>query len=188
MALKVFKERHFTFVLIGSEVQGIVTRADLNKPPVRVYLFSLVSLLEMHLGFWVRAEYPNDSWQQELKEERLAAARLLLKERRRRRQDPTLLECLQFCDKRDLIIRKKEVRARLGLGGAKASKRLLERAEALRNGLAHSQQDLAHGSSWVQLISLIETLETIVDRSDREVEDRAAKCAAGYADELWTSV
>jgi hypothetical protein len=77
--LKVFKKQHFAFVLIGPEVRGIVTRADLNKPPVRIYLFSLVSLLEMHLGFWVRAEYPDDSWQQELDGERLAAAKKIQK-------------------------------------------------------------------------------------------------------------
>jgi hypothetical protein len=53
------KER--LFVLIGQNVRGIVTRSDLNKPPVRVYLFGLVSLFEMHVTFWTNATYPNES-------------------------------------------------------------------------------------------------------------------------------
>lgn len=42
--------------------KGIVTFADLNKPPVRVYLFGLVSLLEVHLRFWIRTAYSDGSW------------------------------------------------------------------------------------------------------------------------------
>jgi hypothetical protein len=185
--LRVFKKQHFAFVLIGPEVRGIVTRADLNKPPVRIYLFSLISLLEMHLGFWISAEYPNGSWRKELGNERLDAAKKIQKERRKRKQDPALVECLQFCDRRDLLIPRKELRARLDMGSKASAVRSLKRAEVLRNGLAHSQQDLVHGSSWEDLISLIEWLEVVVDHSDREVEERAARNAAGYADGLWTS-
>jgi hypothetical protein len=34
--LSLLKKRTYLFVLVGPEVRGIVTRADLNKPPVRV--------------------------------------------------------------------------------------------------------------------------------------------------------
>src|SRR5258706_16219777 len=56
--LATLRDRPHAFVLVGAEVRGIVTRADLNKPPVRVYLFRLVSLLEIHLHFWNAATYP----------------------------------------------------------------------------------------------------------------------------------
>src|SRR5690348_13463229 len=41
--LSILKNRERTFVLVGQHVRGIITRADLNKPPVRVYLFGLIS-------------------------------------------------------------------------------------------------------------------------------------------------
>src|SRR3989442_1622063 len=72
--LAVLKVRPHSFVLIGPEVRGIVTRADLNKPPVRVYLFALISLLEIHLTFWVKAVYGEDSWHAQLKATRMEAA------------------------------------------------------------------------------------------------------------------
>jgi hypothetical protein len=73
------------------------------------------------------------------------------------------------------------------MGSKTLALRFLNRAELLRNGLAHSQKDLVHGSSWEKLISLVEWIELVVERSDREVEERAARNAEGYADGLWTS-
>ena len=96
--LKVLRDRLHTFILVGPAVAGILTRADLNKPPVRIYLFSLISLLEMHLAFWVQAKYPDDSWQKKLSSKRLAAAKKVQQERRKSRQNPFLVACLQFCD------------------------------------------------------------------------------------------
>ena len=165
--LTVLKGRQHTFVLIGPEVRGIVARADLNKPPVRVYLFGLISLLEMHLGFWVRAAYAKDSWQRKLTAKRLAAARGLQADRRKRNQDVSLVECLQFCDKRDLVLAREELRASLCLGTKAHALGRLKGAEDLRNLLAHSQQHLVKGSSWEELIGLVEWAESVVHTSDQ---------------------
>lgn len=169
-ALSYLKSRAFAFVLVGTNVEGIVTRADLNKPPVRVYLFGLISLLEMHMGHWIRMKYAAESWKAHLSEGRLNAAIQRQEERRKRNQDIDLVECLQFCDKRDLILEIDEVREGLGLGGKKAGAKFLKRAEALRDLLAHSQQDLVEGSSWEELIDLVEGLEVVLERSDDLIE------------------
>ncbi len=67
----VFKNRERVFILIGQSIKGIITRADLNKPPVRIYLFSLISLLEMHFTYLINEMYENNSWKSELYEKRL---------------------------------------------------------------------------------------------------------------------
>ncbi len=175
--LSFLKERAFAFVLVGSEVEGIVTRADLNKPPVRVYLFGLISLLEMHMGHWIRSEYEGESWKVHLTEGRLSAAVNRQEERRKRNQDIDLVECLQFCDKRDLILQSDALRKSLGLGGKNAGARFLKRAEALRDLLAHSQQDLVEGTSWEELIDLVEGLEVVLERSDDLMEATTSRRA-----------
>lgn len=185
--LTVLKGRPHAFVLIGAGVRGIVTRADLNKPPVRVYLFGLISLLEMHLGFWVRAAYAADSWQAKLAAKRLAEAKKLQADRRKRNQDMSLVECLQFCDKRDLVLARKNLRERLSLGSKTKALDLLKRAEDLRNLLAHSQQDLVKGSSWEDVISLVEWVEAVVHASDQQVEQAARNAAGRGRDSLWAS-
>ena len=185
--LSVLKDRQYTFVLIGTEVRGIVTRADLNKPPVRVYLFGLVSLLEMHLTFWITAAYEQESWCQCLKPKRLEAANKLLEDRRAHNHEAGLLDCVQFCDKGNLIMAVEDLREKLHLGSKTSARGMLARAEHLRNVLSHSQQDLAQGTSWMEMITLVEWIETVLGFSDALVEDQAKTLATQCHDGLWAS-
>jgi hypothetical protein len=184
--LTVLHAKERVFVLVGLEVKGIVTRADLNKPPVRVYLFGLLSLLEMHMRFWVRASYPQDSWQEKLKEERVGAAAKLQAYRRGRNEEITLLDCLQFCDLRELVVARDDLREMLGLDSKKKANGLLHDAEQVRNGLARSQVDLVQGSSWQDVIEVVEKVETLVHRSDDAVEQEA-RSARKSVDALWVA-
>ena len=185
--LSILKDRSYVFVLSEREVVGIVTRADLNKPPVRVYLFGLISLLEMHLGYWVKVSYREDSWKKFLKPNRLVAAQKVQTDGKARKQDMVLVECLQFCDRRDLVVANTGLRESLGLATKGQARDVLKSAERLRDLLAHSQQDLANGSSWEHLIDLVEVVEKLVQKSDESVEDRARRSAQQGQDGLWPS-
>lgn len=183
--LSAFVDHPFLFVRVGDGVQGIVARTDLNKPPVRVYLFGLISLLEMHLNFWVRRTYPSDQWQPCLGKGRLAAAR-----EEKDRQSATgvhaeIVDCLQFCDRRDLVLADSALRDRLGLQGKQAAKRRLSAAEKLRNRLAHSQQNVSRGGAWDELIDLVRWIEELVATSDQLVERDAAASARVGDRLLW---
>jgi hypothetical protein len=166
----------YSLVVAGHRLDGIVTRADLNKPPVRVYLFGLVSLLEMHLNFWIGVEYPDALWKARLSAKRLQDAEHILDERRKRNEATTLEECLQFCDKRDLVIDSPALR-KLSLDGKTKTHRLLRRAEDLRNDLAHSQASLASTQPWPELLEVVHELQALVERSDELVEEFAASHA-----------
>lgn len=107
-------------------------------------------------------------------------------ERRGRNEHITVLDCLQFCDKRDLLLASNDLRAKLGLASKRQAKSLFNDAEDLRNRLAHSQQDLVQGSSWKAQIELIEKVEELVHRSDDTVEQEA-KSARKSVDELWVA-
>jgi hypothetical protein len=185
--LEILKGRAYAFVLVGSKVAGIVTRADLNKPPVRVYLFGLVSLLEMHLSFWIRNEYRDDSWQDHLSKKRLAKAKRVQQLRRKSNQNPFLIQCLQFCDKRDLVVRLKTVREHLSLGSEEQAVAFLKRVEDIRNGLAHSQYDLAEGLSWEETIGIAEKMDEVIRISDDYVERIVKTAPRRHSDELWAS-
>lgn len=171
--LAVLRRRESAFMLSGSSVCGIVTRADLNKPPIRVYLFGLISLLEMHLQFWVESAFGEDSWQHHIPPKRIQAARELQAERKRHDEAVTLLDCLQFCDKAGLLLDRPDLMTTLNLPSKKKAKVLFGRAERLRNDLAHSQLELAHGTSWEKQIELVESIEDLVHYSDEVVEQQA---------------
>ena len=186
-AFSVLSAKPRVFVLIGAKVKGIATRTDLNKPPVRIYLFGLVSLLEMHLTFWVRAEYPDDTWQAQISSVRVEAAKKVQEDRRAVGQICDLIDCIQISDKRDLLLKRKDLCRELGFGSKRQAERFLKKAEGLRNLLAHGQQNLVEGSSWEELFALVAWLETIVRTSDELVEQRAAAAAQQGVVTLWSS-
>jgi CBS domain len=169
-ALGVLRNRDYIFVLGRKGVAGIVTRADLNKPIARMYLFSLISLLEIHMSYWIDKENPNESWIENLSTGRQDAARAHQQERKVRNQELSLLECLQFCDKADLIVRTDTIRAVFGDCSNNQLRELLKRAEDLRNNLAHSQSDLSDNSGWESILSDASEIEKILKRSDQSIE------------------
>ncbi|MDF0557065.1 hypothetical protein [Kamptonema sp. UHCC 0994] len=166
--LPLLRDKSRLFVLESNRISGIVTCGDLQKAPVRMLLFGLVTLLEMNLLRLIRIYYPHDSWQQFLKKERVVAAKNLWEQGRARNEAIDLLDYLQFCDKRDLILSSSQVIERLALKSKRYGERFLKSAEALRNKLAHAQ-DLVSGSSWPEVIFLAQEIEALLQRCE-EIE------------------
>lgn len=183
--ISILSEREFQFVLVGPNVQGIVVSADLNKPPVRIFLFALVSLLEMHLSFWIGRMYSLDDWKSKLSENRLQTAIDLFAKRKQENQEITLLSCLQFCDKRDLFLANREIREKLGIESRQAATYMLKDAEKLRNHLAHSQDDIAAGTTWSEVAKTILGIEKILRKSDEIVEREAESSSSARMERLW---
>ncbi|MBD2694010.1 hypothetical protein [Anabaena catenula] len=164
----ILKQTPRLFVLDCNKVSGIITCGDLQKAPVRMLLFGLVTLLEMNLLRLVRLYYPQDSWQKVLKPDRLEAAQKLWRESQERNEATDLLDYLQFCDKRELVLNQPELFQQLELKSKRFGERFLKSAEHLRNRLAHAQS-LVSGSSWKDLISLAEDMERLLVRCE-EIE------------------
>lgn len=183
--LEQLKKRSFVFVRVDGRLDGILTLADLNKPVVRVFFFGLISLLEIHLGFWVQTKYSDETWQDMLGSQRVELARSTQSERERRGQKLQLLDCRQFADKHELVIKSDELRKDLALGSKKKARQYLSSAEKLRNILAHSQYDLVVGSTWADLIDLVQRIEATISVSDDLVEARAIEMAQGDLGSLW---
>jgi hypothetical protein len=154
------------FVLDRNKVVGIVTRGDLQKAPIRMWLFGLLTILEMHLLRLIRTLYPNDSWQAHLTKERSAKAHDLFSERKKRNEAIDLADCLQFCDKRKLVLAdphvKELVQTKYGDRGLEFAEDKLELAEKLRDKLAHAQ-DIVAGSSWQEIIDLVKSIEQFLE-------------------------
>jgi hypothetical protein len=173
--LPILRDKERVFVLSGDVVTGIITRADLQKPPVRILLFGLVSLLEIHLTNLIRKHYPDDTWKTELKGPRLTYAEKVMKERVERNENLDLIDCLQFCDKRGLVTGHSEIRKILCFESKKSGVKVLESVESVRNKLAHSQ-DIADGTTWEEVIDLAEKIEKLIERAEyclvfQEMED-----------------
>jgi hypothetical protein len=185
--LRFLRYKKRAFIQENSQIRAIVTHADLNKPPIRLYLFGLISLMEMHLQFWIMAQFGKDSWMSRLSNRRLELAKKLHVERQEVDEGISLIDCLQFCDKTSLIVKDQKLLLDLNLGSKTKARELFAAAERLRNDLAHSQLDLAHGTSWELILQCVDAIESLVHRSDQIIEEQADTVREGYRDGLWVA-
>lgn len=142
----------FAFVKVLGKVGGIITRADLQKAHVRMWLFGIVTLIETRCSELIERHCPADAWQKFLSEARLDKAQALLAERRRRNQALRLFDCLQFSDKGQIIARNEEIRKLTIFPSRRQAEEAVKKLEQLRNNLAHAQDILA--SDWETIVQL----------------------------------
>jgi hypothetical protein len=112
------------FVTILDRVGAIITLTDLEKPPMR------------------------------LSEKRLEMAKKLQEERNRRGQQVELLDCLQFGDKGWILTYDEELRESLGHKSRRETRNAIKEFETLRNNLAHTQEIIPSGVTWIERLRL----------------------------------
>jgi hypothetical protein len=144
----------FLFITVLGTVGGVITPADLQKPPVRMWVFGIVTLIEMRCMELIERHCPSDSWKEYVSEGRLQKAQALLDERSRRYQTVRLIDCLQFSDKGQIIARNEGIRQQTIFTSRRQAEDAIKKLELLRNNIAHAQ-DIAK-----------DDLETIVQLCD----------------------
>ena len=100
---------------------------------------------------------------------RIAKAEELLRLRKNRNEVLDLVDCLQFADKRDLLLSSDRMRDHLGFQTNGEAEKLLDGVQELRDKLAHSQ-DIVSGTTWVNLINDVCKAEAAISLSDEQIE------------------
>jgi CBS domain-containing protein len=157
-ALEILKDRDWAFVRFLNYPVGIVTRGDLQKQPVRIWLFGMISLLEMRLNHRLREAYPNNSWIPYLKENRIEAAKNYLALKAKENEAIDLVECLQLCDKREIYRRSDLLKSLRPFESKGKWDDFMEDVETLRNSIAHSNS--VAFKSWPEIAKLVDDMET----------------------------
>lgn len=166
-ALYLLSDQPYWFVLSDTNIKSIVTRADLQKPPIRILIFGIITLLEMNLTDLIRKLYGKTGWVRILSKSRRAAAAELLARRQRRQEEIDLLECTQFCDKRDLIKYSREACHVLAISSKTEVEKTMKLIEVIRDQVAHGQDLLSgSGSTWGDIISALKSAEYFIKRCE----------------------
>ena len=168
--VEILSHQPFRFVLEGSRVNGIVTRADLQRVPVRIMAFGLVTLLEMHLRELVLRACPNKEWRDALSRARLDKAQELQAKRLCQDTGIGLLECIQLCDLREIVAKRK---LSLGWTPQVPSSHLrdqLRGIEKFRDTLAHAQEVDPMGivEQFGSLMRMVETISQAIRPGGRQ--------------------
>ena len=150
--------RHdYCFISLLGEVVGVICRDDINKPMVRMWLFGLITMIEMRLVLMIQSSYPDDSWQSAVSGERLEKAKIMQQERLRRNQQCSLIDCLQLSDKARVAIEQPQMLQAMGFDSRRTAKRVIKSLESLRNNLSHAQDIVMH--DWAQIARLSRRIE-----------------------------
>ncbi|VAW67455.1 hypothetical protein MNBD_GAMMA08-1882 [hydrothermal vent metagenome] len=159
--IHVLTRHDYCFVNIFGEVTAVITREDINKPQVRMWLFGLVTMIETALTQLIERVYPDDSWIDVLSTGRMEKTKQIWQERKRRNLYCKLIDCLQFSDKAGILITDKQTLEQMGFETGKQAKKIIKELESLRNHLAHSQDIVSH--DWAQIARLVNRLSERVD-------------------------
>lgn len=167
------KQHPCCFVTVWGDVAGYVTRDNLQKPPGRMWLFGMVTLIESRFSRLIELHTSEDEWKRLLSPGRIQKAEALQAERRRSQQRITLTDCLQFADKTQIVARSEALRRLTRFQSRTQLEEMGRKLEKLRNNLAHSQ-DIIEGD-WETIVTLAENLSSIFDRPHDPEESLAAK-------------
>jgi len=150
------------FVSLLGQVAGVVTRGDMQKPPIRMWLFGVVTIIELQLTQVIELNYPDGSWTGAISRGRLKKAEALRDERLRRREPARLIDCLQFADKAQVVLAEAASRETFGFTSKRDGERAMKDLQSLRNNLAHAQDIVA--VNWDAIVSLSRRLDRIMAR------------------------
>ena len=149
------------FVTAFGEVAGLVTRDDLQKPPGRMWLFGMVTMIELRYTRLIADLCPGEGWREYLSEGRLKKAEDLMAERTRRNRPVGLLDCLQLSDKGTIVARNEAIRAQTVFTSRRQAEDGIRLLEGLRNNLAHAQDVVS--ADWEAIVQLSGHLDRVLD-------------------------
>ena len=148
------------FVSALGQICGFVTRDCLQKPPARMWLFGMITLIEMRFSGLIEQACPNESWKSYLSEGRLQKATELQALRASRGQHVTLGDCLQFADKTNINARSTALRGLTRYQSRRDVETIGKQLENLRNSLAHAQDIVS--SDWETIVALAAEIDTVL--------------------------
>ena len=157
--LEVIIKFNRVFILSFGRVAGIITRGDLQKVPIRMWLFSLISLIEMQMLRIIRKRFPEKSWEELISNGRCKKAEEESERRKKKNEEIDLVDCLQFCDKYTIISKTQDLLGKLQYNKNEFCM-LLEDLKKLRDNLAHAQDIIT--ANWPSIINLSRKAEKLL--------------------------
>ncbi|MHC4130591.1 MAG: hypothetical protein ACYSSP_02325 [Planctomycetota bacterium] len=136
--IKALENRERLFLTIFGVVAGLLRKMDLEKPAARMWLFGMISLIEMSVTEAIKKHFKDDSWQALVSPARLSKAQALFEERRQSNVPCDLISCLQLIDKGTVFMKDLKLRSTTVYESRRSGEKDVKRLVRLRNHLAHS--------------------------------------------------
>ncbi len=124
------------FVLDGTAITRIVTKADVYKEPVRLFLYNQISNFETLLSMLVEQYYPNQEWISHIEIEKTVKINKIYESRKRENTEFDMFDCLSLEIKIDLFLEHERL-IDIFVISKKQQKKFFERLKTIRNAISH---------------------------------------------------
>ena len=151
--IDLFQKSRFFFVNRANDLVGLVTYADLDKIPVRVWLFILICKFEFLLLQLIKNFYEGSSWLNKLTAKRRKKITDLFDEKRKHDIDISLEDCLNLGDMIELLECDRKLRSFVGYTSKNSCKRECSGLDVLRNNVMHPSNSLVNNYDGVKVLS-----------------------------------
>jgi hypothetical protein len=158
--IRTLEERERLFLTIFGVAAGVLRKEDLEKPAARMWLFGMISLLEMSVTEAIKMRFKDDSWQDLVSPARLLKAQALFEERKESNVPCDLLSCLQLIDKGTVFMKDLKLRSTTVYQSRRSGERDVKRIVRLRNHLAHSHHLMP--DNWDAILILAKRFDNIL--------------------------
>ncbi|UYP44191.1 hypothetical protein NEF87_000476 [Candidatus Lokiarchaeum ossiferum] len=139
------KEKKRLFILENEKISGIITKADLQKIPVRVVLFGYISIFEHFLNTLINEKAPEINLSGIIPEEKIQEANRLLEQKKINKEEIDLIGCLTLSSKAKILhkgIEGNTCETIFNISKSKLSK-ICSHADKIRNSIYHSQKTIS---------------------------------------------
>jgi hypothetical protein len=147
--MKILQHIKRVYVRHDGNIDGIVTKGDLQKLPVRMFLFGHITLLEIQFAYLIRHFYPNDTWKGhfDIDKGKIRKAEHFLNKAKARNEALFLSDYLGLDTKGKIVVEARILNEAVDMAFVK---RLYE----IRNYVAHGD-DILGNNSWEDLLILL---------------------------------
>uniref|UniRef100_A0A7V2ZKG9 Swt1-like HEPN domain-containing protein n=1 Tax=Ignavibacterium album TaxID=591197 RepID=A0A7V2ZKG9_9BACT len=154
--LDIMIEPGYAFIKEHRKISHIVTRADFDSIPVRIWLFGMISLFEYEMRDFIRKNIKN--WENDLTKIRVQKAKNLFNEKKKRNEEVDLLDCTQLTDIGKILIKNKHIcNKKFSHFSNQKLSSFFNSLNKLRDELAHSQRITIDLRKIKSLLNFIET-------------------------------
>ncbi|WP_295627150.1 HD domain-containing protein [uncultured Nitrosomonas sp.] len=151
------------YIEVDGQIKKKITRDNFESPIAKTWLAGIIILYDQTITDLLQKLWNEEELKQSLSPGRLEKAEQMIKERERRGKQAELIDCLQFSDKFQTLMKHKHIYSKFGYSSASAIKRVNQELESLRNNIAHGQS--VTKDDWAQIVRLSERLTEIVNFS-----------------------
>jgi len=107
--IKKFEKHHYLFIFDEDMFKGIITYADLNKTPIYVLLYSIISVFEVTMREIVKKRYENErEWLEKLSDKSQREIGGIFISEKAKGVETSLLECTTLTQLKEILEKDKE--------------------------------------------------------------------------------